>query len=293
MDRDRLLSPRVRELKQKRQKQALVKRGIIFFVILILLAVLIYVSRLPKLQISNITVSGNDLTRSEDVVKIVNKIFSNKYLFLIPKGNAFLYSKSEIENKLKEEFPRIVSLSIDQLVLNDLNIKIKERSSTYLWCGKDVPKVNEIPECYYVDNEGYIFAKAPTFTGPVYFVFFGTKNENVNENPIGQEIFEREEFLNIVRFVEIIKEKIHPYAIAFYDTNIFTILLSKDFNDEKQKIVFSDTGLLPEISVNLISALNAEPLKTKLVDSFDDLEYIDLRYEDKVYYKFRKDGLQN
>lgn len=38
--------------------------------------------------------------------------------------------------------------------------------------------------------------------------------------------------------------------------------------------------------LNFLSAIKAEPLKTKLADNFSSLEYIDLRFDNKIFYKF-------
>ena len=39
--------------------------------------------------------------------------------------------------------------------------------------------------------------------------------------------------------------------------------------------------------ITFISAIDAEPLKTKLKNDFKNLEYIDLRFSNKIFYKFR------
>jgi hypothetical protein len=33
--------------------------------------------------------------------------------------------------------------------------------------------VGKTQTCYYVDDHGYIFSRSPSFTGNVYFVFYG------------------------------------------------------------------------------------------------------------------------
>ena len=42
------------------------------------------------------------------------------------------------------------------------------------------------------------------------------------------------------------------------------------------------------IWTTFISVIDAEPLKSKLKNDFKDLDYIDLRFSNKIFYKFKK-----
>jgi hypothetical protein len=53
------------------------------------------------------------------------------------------------------------------------------------------------------------------------------------------------------------------------------------------KIIFKLDADFGEIAENLKSALDTEPLHTDFIKKFSSLLYLDLRFSNKVYYKFK------
>ena len=53
------------------------------------------------------------------------------------------------------------------------------------------------------------------------------------------------------------------------------------------KIVLNRKNDLTRVIENLQTAVQSEPLKTEIADNYKSLLYIDLRFDNKVYYKFK------
>ena len=65
------------------------------------------------------------------------------------------------------------------------------------------------------------------------------------------------------------------------------VLLPKGKSAYKDpEILFKIDTDLGNIAENLKAALDAEPLKSKIKNFYSTLLYIDLRFDNKVYYKF-------
>jgi cell division septal protein FtsQ len=91
--RNFLNSPRLLELKHKRQKATINKFLYSAILFLILFSIFIYVCRIPRLNIQEIKVTGNKVLDTENMVSYVKSDINGKYFWLIPKSSVFFYSK--------------------------------------------------------------------------------------------------------------------------------------------------------------------------------------------------------
>jgi hypothetical protein len=61
----------------------------------------------------------------------------------------------------------------------------------------------------------------------------------------------------------------------------------------KSKIIFLKENDYKKVWSTLVSAIDTDPLKSKLADDKDNLEYLDVRYGNKVFYRFSDMAFQN
>lgn len=280
-------SPKVRELYKKKRRRNRIK--IIIFSFLVILAVtgLVFLSRTPIFQITTITISGTRVLDEQELHSIVDAELSEYYLHVIPKRNGLIIPKKAIMQMLYDTFPRIKHISISSPATNELALAITERESISLWCGVSVPKDLNDLSCFYLDENGYVFSKAPYFSGNIYLRFFGPLSD-IGDDPIGKNFLDAVSFHNILQFQDgTTALGLPPSAFIVGDTE-YDFLLADKIDENKDKIIISDLSILPRTLDNLASALAVEPLKSDVVKKFDSLLYIDLRYGDKVYYKFSK-----
>ena len=129
-----------------------------------------YVAHRPQIRISKIELSGGVLVTQTDIEKSSFQYLKGSYLFLFPKNNTLWYLRDGLSNYLKENFKRIDTINIHRKDLKTLSIDIKERKPVAMWC-EGLPREEE--ECYFLDQNSTIFAKAPNFSGDAYFKFYG------------------------------------------------------------------------------------------------------------------------
>lgn len=295
--RNILSSPRLSELKRQRRKAVWIKFFISFVFLSIIFFALSYLSSLKEINIAEVEVVGNKIIKAEDVKTSVQDEISGKYLWLFPKTNVLFYPQNKIKENLQNTFKRIkdVNLSIENN-RTKLLITITEREPKYLWCGELIPSLrsdsNE-PKCYFMDSVGYIFDEAPYFSPGVYFKFYGLAqmataegDQNINtENPFGQ-YFLKDKFANIVQFKNNL-ENMKLSLDSFYLTNQGdgNFFLSSKTAPEPQ-IRFKLDSDFENLAENLDAALDTDPFKTEFKNKYALLQYIDLRFGNKVYYKF-------
>ena len=286
--KDILTSPRIENMKRKRRQKRLRLFILLFVLFIVLVGALAFFSGNHRITINKIVVTGTRIINVSDVEWSVQDIISGKYLRLFTKSNIFIYPRSKIYEKLLIDFPRIDSLSINQEGLNTLNINITERAGAYLYCGDTIPEVeSEIGEnCYFINNDGYIFDKAPYFSGNVYFKYYIALTGD-NTNPLGHQALSPERFHEVARFIDGV------VALGFKPTHI---IMSPDVNtlylhhgdiDTSPQIIFKDTNNLHDILENLSLSMSKREFASEINSKYTTLLYIDLRFDDKVLYKFQ------
>jgi len=287
MKRNVLHSPHLLELKKGKRKIFWYKTLFFFFIFIILIIALSFVSHIERLNINSVEVSGNQVLDEDTIKETVQAKIDGKYAWVFPKTNIFLYPKGNIKDTLTREFKRIKNISLG-VEKNALVINIDEHTGTYLWCG-EIPNFEiGAPEekCYFLDKDGYVFDEAPYFSGEVYFKFYGEVPILLGV-PSGSH-FAPEIFHNLLALKQnLLGIDLEPVILYLDNEGNIKIFLSK--NSEKShgpEIILKSSADFKKVVENLKAALGVEPLKSRFKNEYSSLQYIDLRFGNKVYFKF-------
>lgn len=287
MKRDVLSSPRLKELKRKRRR---VIWGKILLFLLGFSAIFIssvYLSRLDRLNISEIQINGNKIVDTEALKSVTQDSIAGKYFWLFPKTNIFYYPQNAIKNNIQAKYAGLKEINLSIKDNKILEVVVSERTPSYLWGGSVTPELNSNSnqKCYFMDSTGYIFDEAPYFSGGVYFKFYGDNNLNI-ENPSGA-YFLKDKFIKIIAFKNIVENLGIKATALVVDNNRDAHLLLSSKSTTSPEIIFKIDSDLGKVAENLQAALSTEPLKSKFKNNYGALQYIDLRFGNKVYSKFQ------
>lgn len=273
---------------KERRKKTFVKYLWFLLGLVILFVLVAFFSYNKNLLIKDVIVNGNEILNEEDIKKETFKILKdNKVLAFWAGDNKFIYRNKKLEVGLRDAFPRILDIRI-QRVGKNLEINLSERERAFLWCGNEAPSFLERFEegdCYFLDNSGFIFDKSPGFSSGVYFTFY-SKTED--ENPIGEHVLDFQFIKDINSLISVMSEKGLPaHSLVVKDEGQYELLLNigTDLNDYP-KILFTKDNTIEEIYNKFISIIDEEPLKTDLLEKSNKLEYIDFRFNNRVFYRF-------
>lgn len=278
---DIITTPRVKEMRREKKRTQIIRAVIISIIVVAVTAAVVLLFRLQSLLIDRVVVSGTRVIEPSLVESYVLSTMEGAYLFLIPKQNALVYPKRKILRGLTETFPRIAKIEIAKNGFKEINIMITEREGKYLWCGSVFPEPTDTP-CYFMDTVGFIFTEAPYFSGTVYFKWYGG---NAGENPIGMEAFSSGEISKLTAFIEGVRDlDMKPYAIVSLGGDTYELYIERG-GDVGPKIILTTKDDLIKTFENLASAFTTDAFKELIQTKFAGISYIDLRYENKVYYK--------
>lgn len=281
--KDVLNSPKLLELKQKRRRNVQNKILIFLFLFLVLMIGLAFISRIDKLNIKEIKISGNKIIDTELIHKVIEDNLNGHYLYFFPKSNFLLFPKSKIIKDLTEKYKRLKDILFNLENAQILAVSLGEREGKYIWCGENLNEETikiEDNLCFFMDNSGYVFDTAPYFSGSVYFKFYGSLVDNN---------FSKESWNKLISFKEmLVNIKFKPVALYIKSDGDTEIYLANNVSlSQSPKIVFKSDFILDKTSQNLQAAISTDPLMSNLKNKPSSLLYIDLRFGNKVYYKFR------
>jgi len=233
------------------------KRVVILIISLFVLAGLAYVLFLsPVFKIKEIIISGNQKVSSERVKSNLNC------------NNIIFTTRRSVKNELLEKIPEILDLKISKnLFKRKLEINIQERETVGILCRQD--------KCFYFDKDGVIFENAPSTNGSLVTII---KDYSIKDLKLGEAILGKDLVDIILSVKEDLSQKI-GIGVASFDIESYPVEKLRVVTGESWYILFS---LKRDIKSQLLA------LKAALDEKIQDrmgLEYIDLRIENRIYYK--------
>ena len=140
-------------LKERRRKQ---RR--IFFIVLgvlaaLLLAALVYLLWQPFVRIESVSAGGPN---AEEAKAIAEDALIGTYAFVLPKDSIFIFPEGAIRRQILSAHPAITAVSIKRTGFTSIAVTNVPRASAFIWCGARA----EAPvPCFQADAEGYVFAE--------------------------------------------------------------------------------------------------------------------------------------
>lgn len=284
---------RSQSITRRRKKKKILKIWLFVLSSIVFSICLAWLFSLQSLAIKKVVVIGNTNITSGEIQNITNTILDGKYLGIFSKRNAFVYPKDYIEETLSHTYPRIEDIVLDTESLEILNIRVKERTSSSVWCAAVL--------CYLVDEQGYIYAESTSVSSSnlntssstlasapnthMHTILYGG-DQFVGSEPVGKHIFTENLYKDILKTIdELEKESLTVKEVHMFsrDEIVFTV-------DGGGKIIFSDRKPFAVSLENLRSSLKSSVFVSQKGNSSSTskFEYIDVRFGNKVFYKLNK-----
>jgi cell division septal protein FtsQ len=239
------------------------------FVLLLLLTGIVMLTRISSLQISMVKVSGNSFVPTEEIQNKTDEVLGSHYLFFIPKRNVFLFPKHELADKLKEN-PAVIDVSINKDLFDTLSIVVTEQEKEAIYCDSF-----EKTECFYINNEGYLYSKVGQ-DHPLdqeIIVYLEGERKKVREMVLEPDLYQ-----DVISFIKssarygipVVSAHVKSDGIIEFTTQSSARLITSRYDDFEKD--FS----------NFIALFEKEIL---IREQLGQIDYVDLRFGNKVFYK--------
>ena len=270
--KNRNFSPR----DSKKNKGNLIGRILYWLCLIIFVGSVMYVLFFSSwIKIVEITVSGTEHLSEKMIQDSIQYQLEGKYLSLVEKNNYLLISEKKTEKKIKEDFLKVREIRIKKKFPNKLIVSLKERDSVFVFC--------KYEKCFVINEEGLAFAQIDKNN----FQQFGENilvlmSEKGGELKNGDFVLD-EDFSN---YLLSIKKRLEELEIKIEKEVTTAQLISGDFQIKTQEgwTIHFNRNISLEKEIGMLRALFNNQLKDV---KKEDLDYIDLRSDKKVYYKFK------
>lgn len=267
-----------------RPKNALFRkgvRGIIFskvfllflFIVLGLTILFYYFFISNKFLVTRVEISGASVAVEVDIRDYIQNAMEDKILFVLKRDKTTLFPQGKVSAELIPKIPEIKKIDISIFYPDGVKIKIEERTQRGIWCDYTL----NIPTCYFYDEGGIIYQAAPNSVAGSLIIPIRDKREL--DYQLGAEVLDA----STRNFIEELSEALgFAYEKPFYITieNNYEIRTGFALNWEAY---FSIDRSAFESIENLILVI-----KEEIGPRVSELEYIDLRLGNKVFYKYKE-----
>jgi len=236
---------------------------------------IVYLLRLPSLQVREITFTGLETLEEAALHARITAILGGAHAFFLPRSSYFLVERDAIARNLHKEFPRIAAVSVATQFPDTMYISIVERKFWGIFCNST--QSSSSAGCAYIDASGFAYDKAPEPQGALILTVHGDGREaTVGDFAVEESIMERLRFFSDeipkAAGTRIIAYEIRsrvPTEIRARTADGFTLILKRD-----------------DDFMNVFRVLG-KVLDEEIGEKRSRLDYIDLRFGNKMFYKLK------
>ena len=281
-----------RRLKQKRSRvKKLLKSRIFWFTIFgfFVLAGSTYgIFFTPFFQIKHIEIRGNKNIAEEKLQEAASKYLQRKVAFFAT-NNFFLANAAGVAAKIQTVFPEIESVAVQKKFPDKVRVTVQERQGIATWCqnktlrveleGSQEQTTRSIRQCFTLDKQGVIFEETESAKEVIL------SSEGV-EAALGDQVVDPVALERMLQFQRSVA------AFPLFEQVGLRVLSLLVVSKERVNAGISEGW---EIYFNPSAGVDWQIQKVKLVLEQEIssqrrpfLEYIDLRFGDQAYIKYRQ-----
>ncbi len=251
-----------------------------------LVSLVIVALRAETFRVSDVTIDGLSHLSAEDVDRYVREGMQGTTFGFLHKDSTFMLDAESMAAGLREAFPRIEDVSVVRNGLRGMSVTVREREPKALWCGDVVPpqfehaSSSDVGRCYFMDRTAFIYAERVDGFEDLDR-YYGSLERS---NPIGQHYFTEEEFSKLCTMREKLKE---------HDLEVASLLLVDERDMELYLVRHAARVIVPRsLSAETVVDRLVAALTSEAFDASRPLEYVDMRFETRVYVKYVDPSLE-
>lgn len=246
-------------------------------IILVFLGAIIYSIFFSQfLAVTKIEVSGAENLDPAEIRKIVEAEITGNFLKFIPRNNILLASKISIEKNILGKYKYAEKAQTRKKFPDSLIIQLKERKFSLIFCSAG--------SCGVIDDGGTAFAEADFEKNEIGENNLPILYDDGNKGFVLGEVIFGQDYIN---YLLGIREKTKDGLGINMERELRTPQIAS--GDIRAKTaegwqIYFDKNIPLEKEISMLKIV----LENKIGQSNrTELEYIDLRTENKVYYKFK------
>ncbi len=245
----------------------------------LLLSAAVYGLWQSPVRVERIDVYGPDAS----LAAYAREAMQGAYMGIIPRDSIFFFPESRMRAGILADRPDIAAVSISRESFSGISIRPHGRAPLGRWCGL-APTGGGVEEyCYVFDASGYVFAAADASASPINsFTLYAPLEEDAQGSPAVSEVEPlRASIAHIKRLPAVFD---FARELGTFGSPVSRIVLR---GDEVDDYLVSGTRITYVLGdeQDAFTALVSARDSLNLADG--SLDYVDLRFDGKVYMKRR------
>ena len=278
----------MRASREHDKRKRRIARFVGFFISLLIVGSFLTLVNLSFLRVTDLEIAGETSADKAEIEQFVGGQLTGRYLYLVPRNSIFFVYKKILIGKLINNFPGLAKVTITWPNLNTLSILVVDRESKILWCLKE----SDQKKCYYLAPTGVAYQAAPNFSDSLYIELHG----KTPLKRIGNKVIEPRSLLRSTAFLNFVKSSLSLWPVndlillkaEVYAQNDLIATLTQKSDPLWRGLILFNTD---QSANNLITNYNSILKNDKFIEDWrasnGRLEYLDLRFPGKVFYRFR------
>ena len=271
-----------KDLREMYRRRRLNKIRLICAGVFVVIAAVSLVIWGPAFRLESVVVAGASRDDAPEIASLAHTALLAKG-GIFPASMLFSLPEEETKRKLLEKHADIEDVTFDWKDRHTVVVHIKDRLAAFLWCGEDMHSIEKA--CYYMSPDGVILGEAPVFSGSHYIEFYGAITEPVTKtNKEGDGVFSGGSFDPTFSFESL--------RILLAAVPLGSLVRSVEVGRDGNLALYTKEGWFVrtnsdenalDVAKRLEVALTTAEVKSKI--EARTLEYIDVRYDNRVFFK--------
>lgn len=247
--------------------------------------------RLSYWQVKDIQITGLDTLGAEELRRAIFEFLKGDYALFIPRRVIFFLDSEGLSRRLLKESPKLAEVKVVTHLPDKLHIIVAERKLFGIFCNdlreeeshenQDVTRQDggkSPSRCAYIDRKGVAYEDAPVSTGTLIRKIRSDRPDFI----VQSQLLDESHIRKMESLASELKQGVGEDVVGFE-------LFSK-IPQEIRMVTSSGFKIWWKLDGDFLQALRI--LKTVLDEEVKGqrprLEYVDLRFGNKVFYKLKK-----
>jgi len=267
-------------MKIKRRTLALIIRWAIKITILTVVTALFYIYFFTQLfTITTYWIVGVDEANRKIIEEQLHNSDDELLFGMLPKDKIFTYGSNIVREHIIKAVPEVASIDMRPVGFNTVKIEIKRLIPIFRMSGTQG-----------LTEDGFVFTTKEDLQSYPQIAIASSTTKTINNSGLfftQLVIDDKTDNTIFLRSLHALTDKI---GSLIFPVNSIVIETTGDVSCHNErgtsKILFLKDSDYKKVWSTLVSAIDTDPLKSKLKNDKDNLEYLDARYGNKVFYRF-------
>lgn len=249
-------------------------RGGVLAAFLFLAGATAFLIRAPLLRVGAVEISGAHSVSASAIEAVVREELSGNLWLLIPRDNLLFVSAERVEGRLAKEFGSITNIHVSRAFPKRLGVSVSERNLWGIACDHE-PKPGVPGRCFYLDRKGAAYEEVSGVSGwllPVIYMSGSIEKGADAVPPEFMTLFDASQ-----TSLAHIHERLLSLTVATATPGDVRLRVAEGWE------VWASTSDAPENWERTLATL----LQEEIGERKKQLQYVDLRFGKKVFYKYR------